>query len=510
MRKTKKIIASIALISITIGFLGCFNSQESNKKQENYEGRTFYEIFVRSFNDSDGDGIGDINGITEKLDYLEELGINGVWLMPINKATSYHGYDVEDYYAIEEDYGTMEDLERFIEEAHKRDIKVIMDLVLNHTSVENPWFKSAKEGNESEYRDYYLWSKDMNDKIKVSPMNTRAWVQNGDKDELYYAIFWGGMPDLNFDNPKVVEEAKNIAKFYLDKGIDGFRLDAAKWLFNEKEKNLQFWSYFNEYTKSVNSDSILVGEVWDNAPSIYEYTNSLDSFFEFSMGKYIMDRITGKSIANFVDDYNNIEEIYKDENEDFIMSTFLTNHDQVRIMTVFNDDFKMKMAATMNLTLPGTPYIYYGEETGTIGRKPDEKLREPFVWSAKDESLNASYREVSSDKDKVAVDVQEEDKESILNFYKKLLNCKNNYKSLRYGTASSIKSDNNNLLVMVREFEGETSYVIVNASEEETAIDIPKGKYKIILNTIEDDGKTLKSNGSLSVPKESIMIITKK
>lgn len=509
MKKTKKVIASIALISIAIGFLGCFNLSKDNK-HKNYEGRTFYEIFVRSFNDSDGDGIGDINGITEKLDYLEELGINGVWLMPINKATSYHGYDVEDYYKIEEDYGTMEDLEKFIEEAHKRDIKVIMDLVLNHTSVENPWFKSAKEGSESEYRDYYIWSDDMKDKIKISPMNTKAWAQNGEKNELYYAMFWGGMPDLNFDNPKVVQETKDIAKFYLDKGIDGFRLDAAKWIFNDKDKNIEFWSEFNEYTKSVNSESILVGEIWDNASSIYEYTNSLDSFFEFSMGKYIMDRITGKSIANFVGDYNNIEEIYKDENEEFIMSTFLTNHDQVRIMTIFNNDFKMKMAATMNLTLPGTPYIYYGEETGTIGRKPDEKLREPFVWSSKDESLNASYREISSDKEKVAVDIQEEDEESILNFYKALLNCKNNYKSLRYGRADSIESDNDNLLVMEREFEGETSYVIINGSEEETTVDIPKGKYKVILNTIQNDENNIKSNGSLSIPKESIMIITKK
>lgn len=509
MGQIKKIITSIVLITITTGLIGC-GSVSKDSKQENYEGRTFYEIFVRSFNDSDGDGTGDLKGVSEKLDYLEELGVKGIWLMPINEATSYHGYDVEDYYSIEKDYGSMEDLENLIEEAHKRDIKVVMDLVINHTSTENEWFKSAKQGENSEYRDYYLWSSNMNDKGKTSAMQTKPWVQNGDKNELYYAIFWSGMPDLNFDNPKVVDETKKIAKFYLDKGIDGFRLDAAKWIFNEKDKNIAFWTDFNKYVKSVNSDAILLGEVWDNAPSIYEYTNCLDSFFEFSIGNHVKDRIMGESISSFVNDYKSVEEIYKEENKDFIISTFLTNHDQVRMMTLLKDDFKMKMAATMNLTLPGTPFIYYGEETGTIGQKPDEKLREPFAWDSKDKTKNASWEDISSDLNKVSVDVQEKDEDSILNFYKQLIKVKNNYKSLRYGEVDSIDTDNRNVLAMIRTYEKETSYVLINGSEDEAKVEIPKGSYEVLFSTKNGYNKNLKSNGNITLDKQTIMIITKK
>lgn len=228
---------------------------------KNYEGRVFYEIFVRAFYDSDGDGIGDLKGVIQKLDYLEDLGVKGIWLMPITKSSSYHGYDTEDYYTMEEDYGTLEDLQKLIEEAHKRDIKVVMDLVINHTSSNHPWFLEAKEDKESKTRDYYIWTDDMSKKIEDSPMGRIAWAQNPERDELYYAMFWEGMPDLNFDNQEVVEEVQDIAKFYLDKGIDGFRLDAAKWIFLEKEENVAFWQNFREYVRSINPEAILVGEV---------------------------------------------------------------------------------------------------------------------------------------------------------------------------------------------------------------------------------------------------------
>ena len=373
----KKIICLLTAALVMTSFISC-GGVTKDTKQLSYDGRAFYEVFVRSFNDSDGDGIGDLAGITEKLDYLEELGVKGIWLMPINESSSYHGYDVDDYYKIEADYGDFEDLDKLLEEAHKRDIKVIMDLVLNHTSVKNEWFKSAKQGEDSEYRDYYIWTKDMKKENENSPMGTKAWSKNGEKDELYYSIFWSGMPDLNMDNEKVVDEVKNIAKFYLDKGIDGFRVDAAKWIFNETDKNVEFWKDFNEYIKGINEDSILVGEIWDSSFNVSNYAGALDSCFEFSIGDHIKDRINGGSINGFPDGYNRVKEIYEDENPDFVIAPFLKNHDQARIVSTFPDDEGMKAAAVMYLTLPGTPFIYYGEEIGMEGGKPDEKIREPF------------------------------------------------------------------------------------------------------------------------------------
>lgn len=476
MRRLKG-VSLILLVAIFFALRGCSNA---NSEQKNYEGRTFYEIFVRAFNDSDGDGIGDLKGVVEKLDYLEDLGVKGIWLMPITKSPSYHGYDTEDYYSIDEDYGTVNDLKELIKEANKRDIKVVMDLVLNHTSIEHPWFKEAREDENSKYRDYYIWSDEMNKISESSAMGTKPWTKNGSKDELYYSIFWSGMPDLNMDNQEVVKEIKDIAKYYLDMGIDGFRLDAAKWVFTEKEKNLDFWADFNSYVKSINKDVILVGEVWDNPYSIYDYAKSLDSFFEFSLGTSIVEKLFSGSIASIPDIYNDCEELYKGENEDFIISTFLSNHDQNRVMSKLKDEVSVKMAAAIYLTLPGTPYIYYGEEIGMTGVKPDERIREPFIWSGTDFSKNTSWIESTNNTSKVALDIQKDDKNSLYNLYKDILTVKNENPSLRYGKVEGIDVGNKSVLVMERTYEKDRILVIVNSSKVEESILLDNRVYKVL------------------------------
>ena len=509
MKGLKRIIATFSiLIFIATTLVGC-GSVAKDTKQKNYDGRAFYEIFVRSFNDTDGDGVGDLKGVTAKLDYLQDLGIKGIWLMPINESGTYHGYDVDDYYSIDKEYGSLEDLEELISEAHKRDIKVTMDLVVNHTSTNNPWFIDARQGKDSKYRDYYIWSDDMSKETAVSPMNTKCWARNGDKEELYYGIFWSGMPDLNMDNPKVVEEVKKIAKFYLELGLDGFRVDAAKWIFLEKDKNVAFWKDFNDYIKSINEESILIGEVWDSPYNTVDYTNSLDSFFEFSIGDYILGRINGYSISGFPNDYNGVADIFKDANSEFVMAPFLRNHDQARIIASFGDNYKMKMAATMYLTLPGSPFIYYGEEIGMVGGKPDEKIREPFIWDSTDMSKNTSWEMITNDTSKVAVDIQQKDKDSLLNFYKDILNARNNYSSLRYGTVKSIKTDDDNIMAMERSYEEQTAYVLINGNDKAGNAEVPKGKYKVVYSNSGKEG-TVKSNGSIEVAVEEISIIIKK
>lgn len=504
----KKLCLLLASLAMGTMFLGC-GKVKTDEEQKNYDGRAFYEIFVRSYNDSDGDGIGDLKGVTQKLDYLQDLGVKGIWLMPINESPSYHGYDVIDYYKIQPDYGDFDDLQELLEEAHKRDIKVIMDLVINHTSSSNEWFKSARESKDSEYRDYYIWTDDMSKKNSVSPMQTMEWSKNGTKDELYYSIFWSEMPDLNMDNPKVVEEVKKIAKFYLDKGIDGFRMDAAKWIFSEKEKNVEFWKDFNDYVKSVNKDAILVGEVWDSPYNNVEYTTSLDSFFEFSIGDYIKDEIFRHGIADFPDDYNSVKELYDEENPNFVMASFLRNHDQDRIFSSLGDDlFKMKTAACMYLTLPGTPYIYYGEEIGMIGGGKDENKRQPFIWDT-DTSKNTSWEMSTNDENAIAVSVEEKDKDSLLNFYKDILRVRNNYSVLRYGKVEKSETSDENLMGMKRVYQNEEAYVIINASDKSGTVKVSEGSYQVVYSN-KGKEEDIKADSEITVDSEEILIVIKK
>jgi glycosidase len=227
------------------------------------------------------------------------------------------------------------------------------------------------------------------------------------------------------------------------------------------------------------------------------------------MGDYITDRISSYSISGFPDDYNGVADIYKDSNSEFIMAPFLRNHDQARVIDSFNEDFQMKMAVAMYLTLPGTPYIYYGEEIGMSGGKPDEKIREPFIWNSTDMSKNTSWEVITSDTSKVAVDVQKDNKESLLNFYKSILNTRNNYPALRYGEVKSIKTDDNNIMAMERIYEDETAYVLINGNDKAGNAEVPEGKYEVIYsNTGKKD--TVKSNGKFEVDKGGILIMIKK
>ena len=484
-KKRHILIGGTLLAVVLIGLLSAvILLKPESVSYESYNGRVFYEIFVRAFYDSDGDRIGDLQGVTQKLDYLEDLGVRGIWLMPITKATSYHGYDTEDYYAIDEDYGTIEDLKILLKEAHKREIKVVMDLVINHTSWEHPYFKEARENENSPYRDYYIWTKDMEKKLERSPMSTLAWAQNGNKDELYYAAFYEGMPDLNYDNPKVEEEMQQVAKYYLDLGIDGFRLDAAKWIFNEKEKNIEFWNRFQEYVHSINEEAVLIGEVWDAPYNICEYAGVLDSFFDFNLGGTLTNAINSRTLSNVVYTYQSIEEMYKEEDNTFVLAPFLSNHDQTRVMNVLGEDVnKMKVAAAIYLNLPGTPYIYYGEELGMTGTKPDERIREPFLWSSTDENQNTNWIDSANPKEKVALDKQLEDKDSLYQWYKALINLRNEHKALSVGELGEVDTPTSKVFGMKRMYEEEEIYILASLSDQEESIELEEGIYKVLLSS---------------------------
>lgn len=422
----------------------------------------FYEIFVRSFYDTDGNGIGDFNGITEKLDYLQELGINAIWLMPIHPSPSYHGYDVINYYAVNSEYGSIDDFRHLLAEAHNRDIRIIIDLVLNHTSTQHPWFQDANRNPESTYRDYYVWSED----------GGNGWHQG--QNGFYYAFFCDCMPDLNYLNPDVTTNIHKVTDFWLNEiGVDGFRVDAAKHLIEdgdirENTPATHEW-YKNFYTvyKLQKADAYAVGEVFGAGSSIVNsYTgDQLDQVFNFEMSNGFVNSVNGGANSGVT---SAIKFAIQDM-PDFNFATFLTNHDQNRAMSIFNGNTgKAKAAATLLLTSPGTPFIYYGEEIGMQGQKPDEDIRLPMQWDAEIHAgftTGIPWRAPAGDYPQVNVDLQEEESDSLLNHYRALIRLRREHAALSIGELTLLETGNPAVYAVLRRTADQTLLVMVNLEE---------------------------------------------
>jgi glycosidase len=441
----------------------------------------FYEIFVRSFYDSNGDGIGDFNGITEKLDYLNDgdpntttdLGVTGIWLMPIFPSPSYHGYDVTDYYGVNSQYGTMEDFKKLLEEAHKRGIRIVIDLVINHTSDQHPWFKEAKRDKNSKYRDWYIWS-ETNPGYK-GPWNESVW--HSSTTGFYYGIFTANMPDLNFNNRQVTKEIEKVMDYWLtDVGVDGFRMDAIKHLIEEgtRQENTTAtheWLQKNFYPtyKSANPEAVVVGELSGNdANSIGTYVKNkqFDMAFNFQLASAFISSANSRS-ASYASRALELSTKILDDSQ---FAPFLTNHDQDRIMSDLRGDVeKAKVAASLLLTSPGTPFIYYGEEIGMQGRKPDENIRLPMQWSEGKNSgftTGKPWRTPNSDYTTVNVALQNEDPNSLLSHYRALIQLRNANSALRTGSYATVQTDNDRLFASLRISKDEAVLVLINTGEE--------------------------------------------
>lgn len=445
----------------------------------------FYEVFVRSFADSNGDGIGDFKGLTRKLDYLNDgnpdtdsdLGIGGIWLMPINPSPSYHGYDVTDYRQINPDYGTLDDFREFLNEAHKRGIKVIMDLVVNHTSKEHPWFKEAAADKSSSYRDWYVWAEDSGRATSGSSAAGSGNPWHSVRGDHYLGIFWEGMPDLNFDNPKVRKEITATGQFWLKQGVDGFRLDAAKHIYEDlqtdksqatTDKNVAWWQEFRSGLKEVKPDAYLVGEVWDpSAALIASYLDqALDSGFNFSLAETILSSVKTEKDANIPFTLERSYKLYGEKSGgQFVDATFLTNHDQNRVMTQLEGDLPhAKMAASLLLTLPGNPFIYYGEEIGMYGAKPDELIREPMRWTQDDSEGQTTWEtaEYNAGKKGLSVSEQAGDPASLLSHYRKMIQIRNEFPALKDGAIQEYETDQPGITAFVRITEDQAVLVVHN------------------------------------------------
>ncbi len=447
----------------------------------------FYEIFVRSFSDSNGDGIGDFNGVTQKLDYLQELGIKGIWLMPIFPSPSYHGYDVTDYYDVNPQYGSLDDFKKLVTEARKRDIRIIIDLVINHTSDKHPWFKEAKKDPNSPYRDWYIWSK--TDPNYKGPWGERVW--HSSTSGFYYGIFEAFMPDLNYQNPAVTAEMKKIASFWLkDIGVDGFRLDAAKHLIEDgaKQENTEathLW-YQNEFYpayKEINPAAITVGELFgDGFNTIAKYikNDQFDLAFNFQLANsFIESAATGK--FNYAaSTLTTSEKAIPDQQ----YATFLTNHDQNRVMSQLGGDVnKAKTAAFLMLTSPGIPFIYYGEEIGMEGKKPDENIRLPMQWSSEENAgftTERPWRAPGGNFIYVNVAAQTGASDSLLEHYRALALMRNSNPTLQTGELISLKSNNPAVYSAVRMDKNGIYVILANLSDEAISeYNIPLDKAKL-------------------------------
>ncbi|MCB0032464.1 MAG: DUF3459 domain-containing protein, partial [Anaerolineales bacterium] len=379
---------------------------------------------------------------------------------------SYHGYDVTDYFQVEPDYGTNEDFKRLMEEAHARDIRVIVDLVMNHTSVEHPWFIESQEPS-SEKRDWYIWA-DENPNYR-GPDGQVVWHSN--PSGYYYGIFWSGMPDLNYENPEVTAAMYEAAAFWLtEMGVDGFRLDAIKHMIEEGEgqqntRSTHDWlEEFYTFYKEVDPHAFTVGEAWTGTQQVVDYTgDEVDIAFQFDLALDFINSAKA-GLAPLVAETQ--QEVY----DAFPLNqyaTFITNHDQNRVMSQLDGDVaKAKVAASALLTGPGVPFVYYGEEIGMMGTKPDEDIRRPMQWTSTDEMVGFTtgtpWRPPFEDYAERSVALQDDDPESLLNHYRALIHLRNEHEALRVGEWTLVQADRSRLYVFVRHTANETILVVIN------------------------------------------------
>jgi len=454
----------------------------------------FYEIFVRSFNDSRtgplaNDGIGDLQGIIERLDYLNDgdpttqsdLGITALWLMPINPSPSYHGYDVTDYTGIEPDYGTREDFIRLMHEAHKRGIRIIIDLVLNHCSSQHPWFIEA-QNPQSPNRDWFIWADQPTD--YRGPWNQRIWHRSSN-GSYYYGLFSGQLPALNIRNQDVTRDARNIVHpWRTEMKVDGFRLDAIRHLIengpiqeNTPETHDWLRGFYSHY-KEVNPDAFTIGEVWASAEDAAVYVgDQLDTTFDFALAQSILDSVRDGKAQPLTQALRTNAAVFPLNQ----YGTFLTNHDQPRIMTQLLKSTKdnlpaaharASLAAQLLMVLPGIPFMYYGEEIGMVGDKPDPNIRTPMQWSP---GPLAGFTQATQpwkplNKDSENVETQAATSGSLLNTYKKMIRLRQQETALRRGTLTLLETFSPSVLAFTRHHEG-TSPLLIIANLSDTSID---------------------------------------
>lgn len=524
----------ILLLLIIFSSVGLFSKVLKNPSGEIdkwYSNGVFYHILVRSFYDSDGDRYGDFNGLTEKLDYIEELGVKNLWLMPITASyEKTNNYDPIDFMAVDETYGTMKDFENFLAKAHKRGMKVILDLVPNHTSNEHPYFKDASTNKNSKYRDWYVWT----DKKRGGG----KWHES--PTGYYYGYFVNTKPDLNYDNPEVMEYFKNVMRFWLDKGVDGFRFDAVSHIFDDNQKNK---IAFREFRSVIKEDKYKDKDIFiiaETSARPYSHTLGNDMFhavFNFPLAKTFLNYAksgspVGRSGTNFIG--HEVGRMFKELKKGTFYGTLLTNHDIFtghRPYQQFDENIgQTKLAGSIYLTLPGIPFVYYGEELamGTYtASKSDRWLRNCMIWNDnKDENYGFSsakrpWNILNAGKDDINknfnVNAQSKDDDSILNLYRNIIKARNDHKALSIGDFQLLSSSANEVASFLRIYNDEKILVTINfgdkkittrISMKDSVLDGSKPEFDILVNNSDGDIKNVFSNIIIKNMKPYSIIIT--
>lgn len=500
-----------------------------NKSDETNKEEIYYEIFVRAFADSNGDGFGDFNGVTSKLDYLADLGVTGIWLMPINKTSSYHGYDVVDYYALNDLYGTEEDFKNLLDEAHKRGIKVIMDLVTNHTSFLNQWFLQATSGFDNKYVDYYRIVAKDNTAIysadDTSPWGSKVWSGLETSKYAYYSIFTDSMPDLNFNNPEVREEIKKVAKKWLDMGVDGYRLDAAMHIYGDNEfkqqedqlsHNIQWWNEFAKACEEINPDVYLVGEAWQDLEILPEYAQPFDTKFNFAFVEAMMGGIKNESAM--VEDNQNLSQYlqrildqYAQYDTKYLDGIFASNHDQNRVMSELDNEDKAKLAVNIYMTLAGNPYIYYGEELGMRGIGEDPLKRTAFKWNKDGSAPTADWiKAFSGEEDTMntktpSLEEQMDDENSMYQYYKDIIALRKSNEALMNGSYKAYDFKDSQIMAYERVSDQQKVLVVHNFSNETKKVSFNEGELSKVL--FDSNGKANYSKNLITLEPYSSIVI---
>ena len=499
----------------------------------NANGSVCYEIFVRSFYDTNNDGIGDFNGVTAKLPYLKDLGVKTLWLMPIMPSPSYHGYDVADYYDVNPDYGTMSDFDNLLAEAKKYNIDIMIDIVFNHSSTQNPWFKQSYEDYVSNNTsldskaDWYCW---------IDHYQTGYSIYSGSKGIYYESRFDHSMPDLNTQNEAVRAEMLKILKYWVEKGVDGFRFDAVKYFdFNNTKYNVEFMTYLHDEIVKDYPGIYFVGECWDGITVINDYYKStFESFFTFGSSldgngdASIVGQVKTLTSANsFASTIENRERIMKENNPNAYSSYFLSNHDMDRASNSLTNE-NAKLAASLYLLLPGTPYMYYGEEIELMGKRKtapedasDARRRLPMIWSMTDKEGECGFPEphrvdlMTNEQVKLGVAEQIDKNYSLWNHYKKVIEIRNKYpfikNSIFTNMTKQIDTKLDNILAYELSYGDESIIVIHNFENANASVDLSKIGVGSILDEVSVSRQYPElSNNILKIGKWSTVILSKK
>lgn len=446
--------------------------------------RVFYQIFVGSFSDSNGDGIGDLRGIIDRFDYLNDgdpnsglsLGVEGIWLSPIFTSPSYHKYDVTNYYEIDPKFGTMGDLQELIALCHERGVKLILDLVINHTARNNQWYQdfifAHQIGNENHaYYDFYSWAETPKSGATYSPITGSG--------HYYECNFSGDMPELNFDNEAVRQAVLDVAKYYLDMGIDGFRFDAAKYIYYGNEpKNADFWTWYMNELRAIKPDIYTVAEVWDGDSVTFPYFASTNCF-NFSMSQpsgRIAAAVKEENISAFVNYVDSYIKSIQAQNPNASMVTFIANHDTDRAAGFLTTaGGYAKMAANLSILLPGSSFIYYGEEIGMLGSRgganTDANRRLAMLWGDGDTVKNPIGANYKAQQSNGTVADQLADSDSLYTHYKKLIAIRKANPEIAYGTFTPLQSISK-VGGFLCSYDGSTVAVLHNTTTESVQIDL--------------------------------------